>query len=649
MGLRSKLFLVFFTIILALLVFTHYYSNSETTAFETKRITQQLQTTQARFLDRFDTESRHNLKLVQTITSDQKYRSFLQQMRDNYFSFAEEIAYDTDANIVFVVDETIALRGVFPLPPDNLPMDPHMDPAQEAQDFIDLPDVELTIEGVLDSGKDRRQVVALGDSLFNSVFVPLKESLSDDYALGVVSVGIKLDDAWVARLLADDAKDLNVMFHIDGRTVTSDMHAGHRAGAIQAALRIPGETGTIELDGERYVVLKGAFDNAGPPAGYVLTASLDKAMAPFVSLQAQIFAVGLFALTIGVVTVLLLTNRIVNPIRLLVRGTREVMTGNYDYHVENRSKDEVGQLANAFNHMIGGLKEREQIRSLFGKYVHPSIVKDIMGNPEHLKMGGTHKTQTLLFSDIEGFTTISESMDAEQLVGFLNEYLGAMAEELSANGGILDKYLGDGIMAFWGEPFTTENHALQACRAALAMQARLRAKSAEWVDRALPELRMRIGIATGEVVVGNIGSDQARDYTCIGDIVNLSSRLEGVNKIFGTRIIIDEVSRELAGDGIVARELHTVQVMGRWEGTRIFELAGLAGEVTPQTLALIERYEQALGQYRAGDLAAAGRSFERILANTPNDGPSKAMLEECRTGIDSPADHWTPVRVLRNK
>jgi adenylate cyclase len=427
------------------------------------------------------------------------------------------------------------------------------------------------------------------------------------------------------------------------------MRAGHRAGAVQAALRMPGETGTIELDGERHVVLKGDFDNAGSPAGYVLTASLDRAMAPFVSLQAQIFAVGLFALAIGVVTVSLLTNRIVSPIRLLVRGTREVMAGNYDFHVENRSKDEVGQLANAFNHMIGGLREREQIRSLFGKYVHPSIVKDIMGNPEHLKMGGTHKMQTLLFSDIEGFTTISESMDAEQLVGFLNEYLGAMAEELSANGGILDKYLGDGIMAFWGEPFTRENHALQACRAALAMQARLRAKSAEWTDRGLPELRMRIGIATGEVVVGNIGSDQMRDYTCIGNTVNLSSRLEGVNKIYSTRIIIDEVSRELAGNGIVARELDTVQVMGRWQGTRIFELAGLAGEVAPQTLALIERYEQALGQYRAGDLAAAGRSFGHILADTPNDGPSKAMLEECRTAIDSPADHWTPVRVLRSK
>jgi class 3 adenylate cyclase len=537
------------------------------------------------------------------------------------------------------------LRGVFPQAPDNL----STGMAHDAQDFIDLTDVVRTIENILDTGKDRRQVVALGDSLFNSVFVPLKESLGDDYALGVVSVCIKLDDSWVARLLADDAEDLNVIFHIDGRPVTSDMRAGHRVGAVQAALRMPGESGTIELDGERHIVLKGDFANAGAPAGYVLTASLDKAMAPFVSLQAQILAVGLFALAIGAVAVSLMTNRIVNPIRLLVRGTREVMSGNYDYHVDNRSKDEVGQLANAFNHMIGGLKEREQIRSLFGKYVHPSIVKDIMGNPEHLKMGGTHKTQTLLFSDIEGFTTISESMEAVQLVGFLNEYLGAMTEELSTNGGILDKYLGDGIMAFWGEPFTTKNHAFQACRAALAMQARLRVKSAEWVDRGLPELRMRIGIATGEVVVGNIGSDQARDYTCIGDTVNLSSRLEGVNKIYGTQIIIDEVSRQLAGDRIVVRELDTVQVMGRWDVTRIFELVCLAGEEEPQTFALIERYEQALGQYRNGDLAAAGQSFEHILANKPNDGPSKAMLEECRIDIDSPLDHWNPVRVLRSK
>jgi class 3 adenylate cyclase len=646
MGLRSKLFSVFFTIILVLLVFTHYYSNSKTTAFETTRITQQLHTARAHFLDRFDNEGRHNLKLVKTITSDQKYRSFLQQMRDNYFSFAEEIAYDTNADIVFIVDEGIELRGVYPPARDTTAMDRQAD---RAQNIIDIPDVQDTIESILESGKDHRQVVALGDDLFNSVFVPLKESLGDDYALGVVSVGIKLDDAWVARLLADDVNDVDVVFYIDGRPVASDMRDNRQAGAVQGALGMSGETGTIELGGERHVVVRGDFDNAGTPAGYVLTASLDKAMAPFISLQSQIFAMGLIALGIGVVIVLLLTNKIVFPIRMLVRGTREVMAGNYNYHVENQSRDEVGQLANAFNHMVGGLKEKEQIRNLFGKYVHPSIVQDIVENPDNLGMGGMRKQQTLLFTDIDGFTTISEAMDAEQLVAYLNDYLGAMTDELSAHGGILDKYLGDGFMAFWGEPLTKENHALQACRAALAMQTKLSTKVAEWSERGLPEIRMRIGVATGEVVVGNIGSEQSRDYTCIGDTVNLASRLEGVNKIYGTRIIIDEVSRAMAGEEVVARELDTVRVKGREGGTRIFELVGLNPDVAPQTLELIDRYEEALAQYRAGDIATALVAFESILQGAPDDHPSKVMFEQCNAYIDSPADDWTAIRVLDEK
>jgi len=646
MGLRTKLFSVFFAIILVLLVFTHYYSNSKTTAFETKRITQQLHTTQSHFLDRFGNESSHNLKLVKTITSDQKYRSFLQQMRDNYFSFAEEIAYDTNADIVFIVDENIELRGVYPPENDSTAVGRYVD---RAQDIIDIPDVEGTILGILETGKDRKQVVALGDDLFNAVFVPLKESLRDDYALGVVSVGIKLDDAWVDRMLADDANDVDVVFHVDGRPVASDKKNSHRVRAVQAALGMSGETGTIRLNGERHVVVRGDFDNAGSPAGYVLAASLDKAMAPFVSLQAQIFAAGLIALGVGVAIVLLLTNKIVFPIRMLVQGTREVMTGNYDYHVENRSADEVGQLATAFNHMVGGLKEKEQIRNLFGKYVHPSIVQDIVENPDNLEMGGMRKEQTLLFTDIEGFTSISEAMDAEQLVGYLNDYLGVMTDELSAYGGILDKYLGDGLMAFWGEPLTKENHALQACRAALAMQAKLNAKVAEWSERGLPEIRTRIGVATGEVIVGNIGSEQSRDYTCIGDTVNLASRLEGVNKIYGTRIIIDEASRVMAGDEVVVRELDTVQVKGREGGTRIFELVGHGYDLAPQTLELIDRYEKALTQYRAGDFSKAREAFEHILQLAPDDRPSQVMFEECAARMDCPVDDWTAIRILGNK
>lgn len=646
MGLRAKLFSAFFTIILGLLIFTLYYSNSKTLAFESTRITQQLFAIQSRFLDRFDNESSHNLKLVKTITSDQKYRSFLQQVRDNFYSFAEEIASDTSADIVFIVDEEFELRGASPPKQDTISMDQQ---TRRVLEIIEMPGVESTIEDVLDSGEDYKQVIAFGDNLFNSVFVPLKESLQDDYALGVVNVGIRLTDSWVVRLLADDVDDVDVIFHIDGRPIASDMQGALQKVAVQAALAMSGSSGLIRLNDERHIVVKGEFENAGDQAGYVITASLDKAMAPFISLQWEIFAAGLTALVIGVAIVLLLTNKIVNPIRLLVQGTREVMTGNYDYHVENRSSDEVGQLATAFNHMIAGLKEKEQIRNLFGKYVHPSIVSDIMENPDNLEMGGTRKKQTLLFSDIEGFTTISETMNAEQLVDFLNDYLSAMTEELSGHEGILDKYLGDGIMAFWGPPFTKQNHALQACRAALAMQDRLKRKVVEWAAQGRPEIRMRIGVASGDVIVGNIGSEQSRDYTCIGDTVNLSSRLEGVNKVYGTRIIIDEEVRVLAAEEIIVRELDTVQVKGREGGTRIFELVGLSPDVGAQKRALIEQYEKALQDYRAGNFAKARDGFAAIVESTPDDFPSKEMYQQCTFYIDNPVQNWTAIRVLSSK
>ena len=340
-----------------------------------------------------------------------------------------------------------------------------------------------------------------------------------------------------------------------------------------------------------------------------------------------------------------LTNRIVFPNRMLVQGTKEILDGNYEYTVQNKSRDEVGQLARAFNFMTGGLKEKEQIRSLFGKYVHPSIVSNIMENPDNLQREGTRRIQTLLFKDIQGFTTISEGMDAEHLVGFLNEYLGAMAGELKACDGILDKYLGDGIMAFWGPPLTHGNHARLACDAALGMQIKLDDMRRDWQARGLPPIHARIGVATGEVIVGNIGSEQAQDYTCIGDTVNLASRPEGVNKAYGTRIIIDEATLDMAKGHFRVRELDTVRVKGRDGGTRIFELQGFASGQESEPEDDVRRYADALALYRAGGFADALKGFQSI----KDDPPASIMAETCRHLIKQPPENWGGIHTLTEK
>ncbi|MDA1090031.1 MAG: HAMP domain-containing protein [Proteobacteria bacterium] len=683
MGLREKIFLAFFSIVTLLLGVTLYYTNSQTTAFELARIVSELRKTQGRFEEKFESERKATLRLVDTITSDQKYRSFLQQVRDNYFSFAEEIGMDTKADLVFVVDDKLAVRGTFPLSKtqkaankseegeekieeaeekseagegeseeaEGKPDD--QDQGRDAHvawvlDRVEEVHVDELLAEILESGKSVSRVLSFGDALMNTVNVPLKESLSDDYALGVVSVGFTINDAWVKQLLKDEGAEVNAIFHIDGKAVAANVSNYRRAALLKAALADSGAAtdGTaFNFKGERYIMLKDAFAKAGRPAGYVFAASLDKAMAPFISLQWKIFVLGVVALIIGLVIMLGLANRIVHPIRLLVTGTKEVLDGNYDYKVEPQSSDEVGVLTRAFNDMTKGLQEKEQIRNLFGKYVHPSIVGDLLENPDNLKQGGTQRVQTLLFSDIAGFTTISEGMDAESLVAFLNEYLRAMADELAAYEGILDKYLGDGIMAFWGPPLTKGNHARLACNAALSMQNILEDMRKDWQARGLPPIHARIGLATGEVIVGNIGSERSQDYTCIGDTVNLASRLEGVNKVYGTRIMIDEATLEMTENHFRVRELDTVRVKGRDGGTRIFELIGFANDAEADPDDRLRRYADALALYRSGDFAAALKGFQSI----DDDSAAAAMAGACQELINEPPENWDGIHAMTAK
>ena len=643
MGLRAKIFFAFFTTVVCLLAATLYFTNTRSEAFEVKRITNHLALIQRVFERRLDLDRAHKFKLVRTITSDPKYRSFLERIRDNFYSFAEEIALDTGADLVLMVDEDQELRGVSP-PRDNaIPIDAHRD---RLAGLIETPYFEEMFDEILDSGEGVSRVIAFDRGLINGINVPLKESVRDDYALGVVSVGLRIDDAWIGRMLGKNFSEVQAVFHVEGRPVAANLPEGRRGILLNSALAA-GESRGFQLDGERYLMLRGAFPKAGLAAGYVLSASLDAALAPFVKLQWQILAMGIAVLTVGLLVMLVLSNRIVHPIRLLVEGTQRVVKGDYSWQSEVRSRDEVGTLTTAFNHMVEGLREKEMIRNLFGKYVHPSIISDFIENPDALQLGGQRRVQTLMFSDVAGFTTISENMDAEHLVGFLNQYLGAMTEELSDCEGIMDKYLGDGIMAFFGPPFAKRNHALQACRAALRMEAKLGELREEWRAQGQPLMYARIGLATGEVIVGNVGSEKSQDFTCIGDIVNLSSRLEGVNKFYGTTIIIEEKTRELAGDAIVTRELDAVRVKGREGGTRIFELVALKGDTTAEQSALIGQYETALAHYRERQFHDAAAIFSALAAS---DGPSGLFAEECRQRAKSspPAD-WQAVRVMTDK
>ena len=220
-------------------------------------------------------------------------------------------------------------------------------------------------------------------------------------------------------------------------------------------------------------------------------------------------------------------------------------------------------------------KEKRYIRQTFSKFVSKSVVDDLLRHPEKLKLGGDKKILTVLFSDIRGFTTISEKLTPEQLVEHLNEYLQAMTDIVMKYNGTLDKYVGDEIMAFWGAPIPQDDHAYLACKACLDMIDDLNKMNIHWESLGKPRLDIGIGLNSGDMVVGNMGSTSRMDYTLMGDNVNLGARLEGTNKVYGTRIIISEFTYELVKDLVIVRELDLIRVKGKHLPVKIYELVDL--------------------------------------------------------------------------
>ncbi len=376
--------------------------------------------------------------------------------------------------------------------------------------------------------------------------------------------------------------------------------------------------------------------------------------------QRRVVTIGVALLAIaallGLTVAALVTLGLVRPVRRLLLGTAAVEHGALDTVVPVTSRDEIGSLTQSFNSMVGELRVKARIRDTFGKYVDPRIVAGLLDRPELTEAKGSRREMTILFCDMKGFTALSEGMTPAALVNVLNRYMTVMSEPVRCNNGIIDKYIGDGIMAFWGPPFTgTDDHSGPACLAALDQLAGLAGFRAELPEitglrRGFPEVDIRIGIATGDVVVGNIGSEQTRNYTVIGDTVNLASRLEAANKTYGTRALVSEGTNRFAADLVETREIDQVLVVGKTEPQRIFELLGRKGEVSGERLALRDAFGAALAAYRRKNWGEARAGFEGCLEIVPGDGPSTALLRRiaqfCTT---APGLDWDGVWSLTEK
>jgi len=302
-------------------------------------------------------------------------------------------------------------------------------------------------------------------------------------------------------------------------------------------------------------------------------------------------------------------------------------------------------------HFISERKQSGWIKKMFKQYVNSSLLDELILNPDQLKLGGVRRELTVFFSDIAGFTNISESKDSEELVTLLNEYLSAMTEIIFDFQGTLDKYQGDAIMAFWGAPIPVENHALYCCRAVLKMQEKLLDLKKKWESEGQDVIKVRMGVNTGEMIVGNMGGKERFDYTVIGDNVNLASRLEGVNKEYKTNIIISEQTYLAVKDKVVARELDYIRVKGKNKPIKIYELVQLNDSPLPyRKKEVIEWFEKGLAAYREKEFEEANDFFERVLFVEPNDGPANVFIDRCYKYIlYPPSEEWNAVHIMTSK
>jgi len=358
------------------------------------------------------------------------------------------------------------------------------------------------------------------------------------------------------------------------------------------------------------------------------------------TIRQLLIGLAILILAAGIVSAWLARRVIATPLILVVDELKHVARFDLDQVRRHASHlIELENLSNAIADMAGGL-------AAFRKYIPADLVKTLVSEGIEPRPGGSIRTMTVFFADIAGFTGLSERL-GDQIIPLLSSYLDTMSREVSGHGGTIDKFIGDAVMAFWGAPAANTDHAIDACRAALACQRALRASGL--TDDSGRPLRVRIGVNSGDMLVGNIGSEFRLNYTVIGDAVNVASRLEGANKEYGTEIIIGEETRCLAGDNIQVRELDRLMVYGRTGGIAIYELLDVAerGATTPDWVAL---YSAGLAAYRARNFTSAIRFFQQVLDARPSDQPARIMRERCSEYLKAPpGESWEATNAMKSK
>ncbi len=337
---------------------------------------------------------------------------------------------------------------------------------------------------------------------------------------------------------------------------------------------------------------------------------------------------GISLILLGLVVARIVTVKLTAPVRCLIEGVQNIRNGNLDLNLKVTQTDEIGVLTDAFNHFVAELRAKAELQRTFGKYVDPRVLEHMVLKPAESVSTESRVEMTVGFSDLVGFTQLGEQLTPKALVTLLNRHFTLQSEAVHSQRGVVDKFIGDAIMAFWGPPFTTaEAQAQLACEAALAQLAAaaiLRSETADLTGlrRNTPLIDLRIGLSTGDVVLGNLGSEKTRSFTVIGDAVNLGSRIEGANRFYGTHILVSQRTMEMAGPGFLFREIDLLTAKGKSEPAKIYELMGRSSEASREQLQIVQHFTEGLVAYRAQDWIRAESAFSAC----GTDAPSQVFL-----------------------
>jgi adenylate cyclase len=460
-------------------------------------------------------------------------------------------------------------------------------------------------------------VVFIDGRPYQMVVVPLLIPLPDAW----ICIGFFIDDRFVAELQRLTQSHVSLLGTRQGEAVAvlaSTLPPGLRdelPGAARADEPPVRETALLRLGGSEFVSLAVPLvEEGGTRVLALLQRSFDEALGPYRRLRlvlAALFAAGL-AMSIAGATFMART--VTRPVRALVAGVRRIGEGDYTGEVTVKQRDEIGKLADGFNRMQRGLAERDRVRSLLGKVVSPAIAEELM--KKDIELGGEERVVTILFSDLRDFTSLCERRSAREILSLLNAYFTRVSSVIEANGGVVDKYIGDAIMALYGAPLERGDDAGRAVRTAVGMCEALSELNGEFERAGLPRLELGVGINTALVVAGNMGSLTRLNYTVVGDGVNLASRIEGLSKRYGVSVVVSEATRSLVR-GFVFRELDRVRVKGRAEPVVIYEPVAESMAADARMLAELDAYAAALARYRERQWDEALSIFRRLESERP--------------------------------